>query len=89
MPLLPDQLSEPNPPQARQLQIQLFFDIAVQNKPYPKELVEIAIDKDGEDRAGGGAATGLSIWVIIKARTTCKLSTVRGTVTSSTEAEST
>lgn len=33
------------PPQAVQLQTQLFFDIAVQNRPYPKELVEIAIDK--------------------------------------------
>lgn len=27
------------------LATQLFFDIAVQNRPYPKELVEVAIDK--------------------------------------------
>jgi hypothetical protein len=33
------------PAQAVQLQTQLFFDIAVQNRPYPKELVEVAIDK--------------------------------------------
>ena len=33
------------PTQAVQLQTQLFFDIAVQKRPYPKELVEIAIDK--------------------------------------------